>query len=325
MKKYVLSAVVTGLLAPMAYAMDGGAAPPVDVEVPSVEVPAVEAPEVEVVVDPLPVDEVAIDPVAAEEVPVEEVAVEVSGETDHIRFLGPPEQAPRVDDGVVVVTCLEAIEGMVDKECIKDVNGTLTEVEVTDLASQNGLPVDENGDPVVLYSFGNLEGGELPQNAPPEGEVELTAVEDSPIRNQVDIQPNFRGGIADRGAEALAASASIVTQVDDVSGTDAPNPQLLNDEQRGAVRGLRTDVEPAKSRSGLSKLLSKFRKPKAEVTLASASTIDKSLSSKLAEIDRMRDTALRTGDQKMLAKADKLEQELRAKPRAATKIPTRTK
>ena len=318
MKKYVLSAVVAGLLVPMAYAMDGGAAPAVDVEVPTVEV------EVEVAVDPQPVDESpVVDPVAIEDVPVE--TVEVLVET----FLGPPEQAPGVEDGETVQICIEMVDGTVEKEIIAEGEVTLTEAELFDLASQSGGPVDENGSPVVLYSFGNVDGGELPQSAPVEGNgevevtaVETTAVEDSPLRSLDNIQPNFRGGIADRGAEALAASASIVVSNDD---TDATNPQLLNDEQRGAVRGLRSDAEPAKPRSGMSKLLSKFRKPKAEVTLASATTTDKALSSKLAEVDRMRDTALRTGDQKMLAKADKLEKELRAKSGQAAKIPTRTK
>ena len=317
MKKYVLSAVVAGLFVPMAYAMDGGAAPAVEVEVPAVDV------EVEVAVDPQPVDESpVVDPVAIEDVPVE--TVEVVVETDHIRFLGPPEQAPGVEDTVSVEHFTELPEGAVEKEIVVDGEVTLTEAELIDLASQSGTPVDESGNPVVFFSFGNADGGELPQSAPVEGsgEVEVTAVEDSHIRTHGDIQPNFRGGIADRGAEALAASASIVVSNDD---TDATNPQLLNDEQRGAVRGLRSDAEPAKPRSGMSKLLSKFRKPKAEVTLASATTTDKALSSKLAEVDRMRDTALRTGDQKMLAKADKLEQELRAKAGKVTKIPTRTK
>lgn len=325
MKKYVLSAVVAGLLVPMAYAMDGGAAPAVDVEVPTVEV------EVEVAVDQQPVDESpVVDPVAIEDVPVE--TVEVLVETDQIRFLGPPEQAPGVEDGETVQICIEMVDGTVEKEIIAEGEVTLTEAELFDLASQSGGPVDENGSPVVLYSFGNVDGGELPQSAPVEGNgevevtaVETTAVEDSPLRSLDNIQPNFRGGITDRGAEALAASASIVVPNDDAYESDAPNPQMLNDEQRGAVRGLRTEAEPAKPRSGMSKLLSKFRKPKAEVTLASATTTDKALSSKLAEVDRMRDTALRTGDQKMLAKADKLEQELRAKAGKATKIPTRTK
>ncbi len=310
MKKYVLSAVVAGLLAPMAYAMDGGAAPAVEVEVPAVEVE---------------VDVVAVDPQPVDEVPVE--ITEVTVETDQIRFLGPPEPAPGVDDGVTVEISTEVAEGTVEKEVITEGEVTLTEAELYDLASQSGTPVDENGEPVVFFSFGNPDGGELPQSAPVEGsgEVEVTAVEDSSIRNFGEIQPNFRGGVSDQGAEALAASASIVVPNDDASEFDAPNPQLLNDEQRGAVRGLRTEAEPAKSRSGLSKLLSKFRKPKADVTLASATTTDKALSSKLAEVDRMRDTALRTGDQKMLAKADKLEQELRAKAGKATKIPNRTK
>ena len=67
MKKYVLSAVVTSLLVPWAYAMDGGAAPAVEVEV---EVPAVETPAVE---------EVAVD--VGEVAPVDVTTLEVSIET----------------------------------------------------------------------------------------------------------------------------------------------------------------------------------------------------------------------------------------------------
>ena len=316
MKKYVLSAVVAGLFVPMAYAMDGGAAPVVDVEVPTVEV------EVDVAVEPQPVEvSPVVDPVAIEDVQVE--AIEITVETDHIRFLGPPEPAPGVEDGVTVEISADLAEEAVEKEIITEGDVTLTEAELVDLASQSGGPVDENGSPVVLYSFSNLEGGELPQSTPVEGGG--GAVEDSSLRSLNNIQPNFRGGIADHGTDALAASASLVAPSDDAFETDATHPQLLNDEQRGAVRGLRTEAEPVKSRSGLSKLLSKLRKPKSDVTLASATTTDKALSSKLAEVDRMRDTALRTGDQKMLAKADKLEQELRAKAGKATKIPTRTK
>ena len=212
-----------------------------------------------------------------------------------------------------------------------DGNDKSVETEVIDLSFQGegSNEVDADGNPVIYY-FATASTGELPQNAPAGGSgeveetaVEPTAIEDSPVRSlSGDIQPNFRGGITDRGAEALAASS-----VGALANPEAPaETQLLNDEQRGAVRGLRSDEEPVKPRSGMSKLLSKFRKPKSEVTLASATTTtDKALSSKLAEVDRMRDTALRTGDQKMLAKADKLEKELRAKSGKVTKIPTRTK
>ncbi len=391
MKKYVLSAVVTSLFIPMAYAMDG-AAPAVEVEVPVVEVeisgaetlPGGESP---------PVDEAVIDPIVVESIEVEavdvrqdvfvglrtlEVEVEVDVELkpevcpgiDEAVLVGPPIDengepiavcwtfgAP-IDDDQIVINRGPAVgvEG--------DVETTLTEAELFDLASQSGVavddngepgttevkpedcefshfitvdgpvdcpvggvdenghqlwivssgvePVDDNGEPVVFQTFGNVDGG---------GEVEATSLDDAPIRSHGEIQPNFRGGITDRGAEALAASASAVVSTDD---SDAPNAQMLNDEQRGAVRGLRSDEESAKPRAGLGKLMAKFRKPKSEVTMASG-TADLALSSKLAEVDRMRDTALRTGDQKALAKADKLEKELRAKSGKVTKIPTRTK
>ncbi len=240
---------------------------------------------------------------------------------------------------------------------MEPVEGEAVDPNLIDLASQSGFPVDEsvkplegegidlsvqggvsnsvddNGNPAV-FDFAPATRGDLPQNAPVGGggAVEATAVEDSPVRSlHSEIQPHYRSAITERGPAALAASASGLLADTDTNAnasaspsTDAP--QLLNDEQRGAVRGLRSDEEPVKPRSGMSRLLSKFRKPKSEVIQASASaTTDTVLSSKLAEVDRLRDTALRTGDQKMLAKADKLEQELRAKSGQATQIPTRTK
>ena len=457
MKKYVLSAVVASLLAPLAYAMDEGAAPAVEVEVPAVEVPAVEVPAVEeVAVDPALVEEVTVEviPVGGEELqslPVEEVPVEVTTLEVEVGveepkpevcpgpdpiLLGLPEfveadpvtteelpmkgevvqieeQAFLVDDhghliedgsggalhgvttfdenGESTLPCphlpvegdaveLNLIDLAVDGGLPVDENtpriavcyfgdvftepveGEPVDPNLIDLASQSGFPVDENakplegegidlsfqggvsnsvddnGNPDVFY-FAPATRGDLPQNAPVGGggaveatEVETTTVEDSPVRSlHSEIQPHYRGAITERGPEALAASASGLLADTDTdtnasisSSTDAP--QLLNDEQRGAVRGLRSDEEPVKPRSGISRLLSKFRKPKSEVIQASASaTTDTVLSSKLAEVDRLRDTALRTGDQKMLAKADKLEQELRAKSGQATQIPTRTK
>ena len=334
MKKYVLSAVVTSLFVPMAYAMDG-AAPAVEVEVPAVEITAVED---------LPVDDAVIEPIVVEAVDVlEDVDVgvrtlEVQVEVD-VELK--PEVCPGIDEAVLVGPPVdengEPIEvnhfgGMLDKGEVFDENGVPVEsiggtfdslgliyhpVEgeavdpnMIDLASQSGIKLGDTGEPVVFQTFGN--GG---------GEAEVTSVDDAPIRSHGEIQPNFRGGITDRGAEALAASSSAVVATDD---SDTPNAQLLNDEQRGAVRGLRSEEESAKPRAGLGKLMAKFRKPKSHVTLASG-TADLALSSKLAEVDRMRDTALRTGDQKALAKADKLEKELRAKSGKVTKISTRTK
>ncbi len=403
MKKYLLSAVVTGLfVVPSAYAMDGGAAPAVEIEVPAVEVDAATD---DVAVDTGAVDDVKLDAVdAAVDVDVQVETVEVSDDSG-IRYLGAPEimvcidplpveDAPvtNVDDVVLfkhfdVLEAIpvdengvpvESIGGSVDSlGQVMDypVEGEAVDPNLVDLASQSGIavedngiriqpydepevctfplvitvdgpvdcpvggvdenghqvwlvssgvePVDGNGEPVVFQTFGNIDGGELPQGAPVDGggEVEVTSLDDAPIRSHGEIQPNFRSGLTDRGAEAFSAAASNVVAVGD---SDAPNAQLLNDEQRGAVRGLRSDEESAKPRAGLGKLMAKFRKPKSQVTLASG-TADLALSSKLAEVDRLRDTALRTGDQKALAKADKLEKELRAKSGKVTKIPTRTK
>lgn len=358
MKKYVLSAVVTGLLVvPSAYAMDGGAAPAVEIEVPAVEV---EVTTEDVAVDTGAVDDVKLDAVdAVVEVEVQIESVEV-GDDSEIRFLGDPESVDGAvvdevdpnaidlgtdggitfdDEGNPIQVCYISV--MADGgECLEGpvvIEDGAVDPALFDLASQSGTPVDENGEPVVMYTFGASEGGELPLAAagPVEGEAvdpnaeELAAqsgvVNDAegnsnevPLRSLDNIQPNFRGGVTDRGHEALAASST-------GDESDAPHPQLLNDEQRVAVRGLRTEEESAKPRSGLGKLFSKFRKPKSEVTLASATTTDKAFSAKLAEIDRMRDTALRIGDQKALAKADKAEKTLRAQAGKSSKIPTRTK
>ena len=323
MKKCVLSAAVLGLLVPAIYAMDGAAEPAVEIEVPAVET-QVEA-EVEVTV-------------ASEEVPVEEVAVDVEVE------IGP----------AVTFLTAEGVEGEVPEVAVCDIlpvekitTDEVVEFRTMEIIGEGGDGV-EGGEP-IMYMFGApVEGGEpvavegeavdpnlvdlASQSGVAilgggEGEVVVTAIEDSPTRGgDGEIQPHFRnfsaGPTGGGDVELMAASSGGMT----ASASDLADPQLLNDEQRGAVRGLRSEAEePAKTRSGLGKFMAKFRKPKSEVTQASATVTDKSMSSKLAEIDRMRDTALRTGDQKALAKADKLEKELRAKAGTATRIPTRTK
>ncbi len=296
MKKYVLSAVVLGLMAaPSAYAMDGGAAPAVEVDVPAVEIDS---------------GLVAVDPLE------------------------------EIDTGVVLETPVEFDHGdiVLGLPVDEDASGIDVRVECFDLTTDGSGQVDENGNPLVYYCMGGIavDGEEVPVEGGDIGEIKndvdqsdfdlasqsgvgvtnLDGDTEVPLRSLENIQPNFRGGITDRGAEALAASAG---------GDDTPNPQLLNDEQRGAVRGLRSDEERAKPRAGFSKLFSKFSKPKSEVTLVSATTAGKSLSSKLADVDRMRDTALRTGDQKMLAKADKLEKRLRSEASKVSKVSTRTR
>jgi|GEM_PF-6200826 len=360
MKKYVLSAVVTGLLVvPSVYAMDGGAAPAVEIEVPAVEVEVVTD---DVAVDIGAIDEVKLDAVdAVVEVEVQIETVDVSDDSG-IRFLGAPESIDDVEGGAV-----EDISVTGDDDAVRFKHFDVLEASpvdevdpnFVDSGAESGTTFDDNGhpiqvcnlgsiadgeltlecpvaaegeaaNPVLMYSFGGRAGGDLPPNTEDQNSVDLASqsgvgVEAQDNSNEVllrshdNIQPNFRGGLTERGGESLAAASGAA------GDSDAPNPQLLNDEQRGAVRGLRSEKESSKPRSGMGKLFSKFRKPKSEVILASATTTDKALSSKLAEIDRMRDTALRTGDQKALAKADKLEQALRAQSGKAMKIPTRTK
>lgn len=338
MKKCVLSAAVLGLLVPAIYAMDGAAEPAVEIEVPAVETQVEAEVEVTVASEEVPSDEVKVevDTVEVNEFavcelePVEKITtdevvefrtMEIIGEGELVEgepeiavcFEGDPSLMFR--SGVAVGEGGEGVEGgepimymfgaPVEGGEPVAVEGEAVDPNLVDLASQSGVAIDNLG----------------------EGEVVVTAIEDSPTRGgDGEIQPHFRnlsaGPVGGGDVELMAASSGGVT----ASASDLADPQLLNDEQRGAVRGLRSEAEePAKTRSGLGKFMAKFRKPKSEVTQASATVTDKSLSSKLAEIDRMRDTALRTGDQKALAKADKLEKELRAKAGTATRIPTRTK
>lgn len=358
MKKCVLSAAVLGLLVPAIYAMDGAAEPAVEIEVPAVETQVEAEVEVTVASEEVPVEEVKVD--------VEAVEVEIDPAVTFLAVEGVEGEVPEVavceilpvekittDEMLEICTLEVAVEGE-PVEC----EPVLIECFVGDpsLMFRSGVAVGEGGEGIeggepVMFMFGapvecvepvaveeeavdpNLvdlasqSGVSIDNLSEVEGEVTVTAIEDSPTRGgDGEIQPHFRNftaGPVDGGApELLAASSGGVT----ASASDLADPQLLNDEQRGAVRGLRSEAEePAKTRSGLGKIMAKFRKPKSEVTQASATVMDKSMSSKLAEIDRMRDTALRTGDQKALAKADKLEKELRAKAGTATRIPTRTK
>lgn len=345
MKKCVLSAAVLALLVPAIHAMDGAAEPVVEVEVPAVETQVETEVEVTVASEEVPVDELKVD--------VEAVEVEVVPlfEREHILV---------EKDGVAVceLAPVDLPEGAVEKITTDEMVEGEPEIAVCfegdpSLMFRSGVAVGEGGEGVeggepIMYMFGApvegepvaVEGGEVDPNLVDlasqsgvaidnlgEGEVEVTAVEDTPTRGgDGEIQPHFRnftaGPVGGGDVELMAASSGGAV----ASASDLADPQLLNDEQRGAVRGLRSEAEEStKTRSGLGKFMAKFRKPKSEVTQASATVTDKSLSSKLAEIDRMRDTALRTGDQKALAKADKLEKELRAKAGTATRIPTRTK
>lgn len=363
MKKCVLSAAVLGLLVPAIYAMDGAAEPAVEIEVPAVETQVEAEVEVTVASEEVPVEEVAVDveveigpavtflPVEGVEGEVPEVAicdihpvekittdemvefrtleVTVDGETVEgepeiaVCFEGDPSLMFR--SGVAVGEGGEGVEGgepimfmfgaPVEGGEPVAVEGEAVDPNLVDLASQSGVAIDNLG----------------------EGEVVVTAIEDSPTRGgDGEIQPHFRSltSAPDGGdqvpvnnfAGGLSGGIESQSGAPVASASDLADPQLLNDEQRGAVRGLRSEAEEStKTRSGLGKFMAKFRKSKSEVTQASATVTDKSMSSKLAEIDRMRDTALRTGDQKALAKADKLEKELRAKAGTATRIPTRTK
>jgi len=341
MKKCVLSAAVLALLVPAIHAMDGAAEPVVEVEVPAVETQVETEVEVTIASEEVPADELKVD--------VEAVEVEID---PAVTFLPVEGELPEIaicellpGDGEKIATEGEFVEGeAVLVECFEG---------DPSLMFRSGVAVGEGGEGVeggepVMFMFGApvegeplaVEGGEVDPNLVDlasqsgvaidnlgEGEVEVTAIEDSPTRGgDGEIQPHFRnltaGPVGGGDVELMAASSGGAV----ASASDLADPQLLNDEQRGAVRGLRSEAEePAKTRSGLGKIMAKFRKPKSEVTQASATVTDKSMSSKLAEIDRMRDTALRTGDQKALAKADKLEKELRAKAGTATRIPTRTK
>lgn len=311
MKKCLLSAAVLGLLVPAIYAMDGAAEPAVEVEVPTVETQV----EVEVTV-------------AAEEVPAtDDLKVEVdSGDapafSDHEMIIVDRDGVAVCEPAPDFVVCPHVVEGEVE----------VTSVDTCEKDDGSCEPVHP-----IFYSFG--APGAVDDSAPVDGgTVDPNAVDlasQSGIALEArggdgEIQPNYRtlndgnepvhvmyfGALA--GGDAPAATPSSLAE-----------PQLLNDEQRGAVRGLRSEAEePAKPHTGLGKFMAKFRKPKSNVTQASATTTvktDKALAGKLAEVDRMRDTALRTGDQKALAKADKLEKELRAKAGTATRIPTRTK
>ena len=302
MKKFVLSAVITGLLGPLACAMDGGGAPPVEVELPEVaapaaeaavlgvEVPEVEVPEVEFVGDPIEVD-LPVDsgfPAPEHGNAVEHVPPEgpgLGGEiTQQIGESGKPDSV-----GVVPEARLRLVDGDDDSPQIYSALSSSTEIQpqAAEQRSDVGTSIREM-----------LGGGLL---------------------------PNFRSGVTDRGPEIPAARS--------VGEAHAANPQRINEGQRGAERSaehraersLRSDDESTAPRSGIGRFFAKFHRPESEVTPASAPGIDKALTSQLAGIDRLRDTALRSGDQKLLAKADKLEQELRARSGQGTRIPTRTR
>jgi len=332
MKKCVLSAAVLAMLVPAVYAMDGAAEPVVEVEVPAVETQV----EVEVTV-------------TAEEAPVEGEVPEVA-----ICELQPaelPEGAVEkgVVDGTVEIAVCFAPDGEIDPNTV-------------DLVEKGEIN-DEPAHP-IMYMFG-APGVAVDDTQPSEGEAVDPNVVDLASQSGIalearggegEIQPNFRNLDNGNGEQIHVmnfAGGALNASLGSDNAANLAAPQLLNDEQRGSLHVVRNDDrvnaeasvngsvkadsahhESTHRTSGLGKFMAKFRTPKSEVIQASAATTasvhasaktDKVLAGKLAEVDRMRDTALRTGDRQALAKADKLEKELRAKATVSSRIKARTK
>ena len=323
MNKSVLSVVVTGLLVPMVQAMDGG--PPVEVELPEVAVPHVEVelPTVEV---ELPTVEVEL-PAVVELPEVADQAVENAGDPVPVELPIDSEFSGPENENAVGHRFLNSL----------GLGGPFAERGRPDaLADEPGtpLPVEALADaehPVIYSAFSAAaeNRSEAADNRPEVG---------ASIREFLGggLLPNFRGGVAERGPEIPVDRSAL-------EETPAAIPLLINNGQRGAERSaehraerslqrgdehraersVRSGEESDRPRTAIGRFFSRTRPSESEVTPASAIATDTALSSQLAGIDRLRDTALRTGDQKLLDKADRLEQELRAKSGHVTRIPTR--
>ncbi|HUQ68199.1 MAG TPA: hypothetical protein VM165_01675 [Planctomycetaceae bacterium] len=85
-------------------------------------------------------------------------------------------------------------------------------------------------------------------------------------------------------------------------------------EHRDSMRLAREGQTVTTRKVGLLHLFSKNKAKSGEATVRTVSTVEKARAQKLAEIDKLRDDALRTGDRAKLAQADKLEAQLNGAP-----------
>lgn len=88
-------------------------------------------------------------------------------------------------------------------------------------------------------------------------------------------------------------------------------------EHRDSMRLAREGQTVTTRKVGLLHLFGK-NKSKSEATVRTVSTTERARAQKMAEIDKLRDEALKTGDRAKLAQADKLEAQLNAAPAKAT-------
>ena len=222
MKKYVLSAIVTGLLVPSAYAMDG-AAPPVEVEVPVVETPAIEH---EAVV----VDHVAT---AVEDVKVEVVDV-APGDTGVVEthHMGVLTFRQDVAEGVPFDPDTQPKEYA---EWVAE-HPTVDQTMI-DLASQSGVAVDDNGNPIHIMNFGGLAH---------DGEVAtITGVDPLPADpNAVDFAAHG-GLVVDENGNPVLHAIDLIYVVDEngkIRSSGPPNQTVT----RRPNRASRSSLLPAR-------------------------------------------------------------------------------
>ncbi|MDZ4689483.1 MAG: hypothetical protein SH850_30780 [Planctomycetaceae bacterium] len=124
-----------------------------------------------------------------------------------------------------------------------------------------------------------------------------------------EIPANFRGG--EQELSMNTAALGLPGLGDNRINLNAFG---LFGEHRDSMRLAREGQTVTTRKVGLLHLFSKNKAKSGEATVRTVSTVEKARAQKLAEIDKLRDDALRTGDRARLAQADKLEAQLNGAP-----------
>jgi hypothetical protein len=146
--------------------------------------------------------------------------------------------------------------------------------------------------------------------------VTMTATDGSeaPLEMQTmmlggEIPANHRGG-----EQELSMNAAALGLPGLGDGRINLNAFGMFGEHRDSMRLTRDGQAVTARKVGLLQFFSRNKGKAAEPTVRTVSTTDRARAQKMAEIDKLRDDALKTGDRAKLAEADKLEAELNAVP-----------
>jgi hypothetical protein len=146
--------------------------------------------------------------------------------------------------------------------------------------------------------------------------MSMTGVVDGNPEAPLEMQTMMLGGEIPanfRGEQELSMNAAALGLPGLGDGRISFNGFGLFGEHRDSMRLARDGQTVTQKKIGLLQFFGR-NKGKSEATVKTVSTTDRARAQKMAEIDKLRDEALKTGDRAKLAKADQLEAQLNAAP-----------